>query len=299
MVSFQYLEPTSLEDAIKLLAEHGKEAKVSAGNTDLLPNIRKGVLAPRYLVGLGRIPGLTYLDQDEEGYLRVGAMTPLRELERSDLIRQSWTALAEAASCVGSVQIRNLATLGGNLCNASPAADTAPVLLLLDASVRLRGSSGERTIPLESFLVGPGVTCLEPAELLVEVRVPPVPQGASCVFLKHAIRQGPDCSLASGAALIVLEDGGEVISEARLALGAVAPIPLRVREAEVLLVGHKIVEDVLPRVIAAARERARPISDVRSSAWYRMVMVEILIRRAVIAAISRVRGESLAGETTL
>ena len=287
MGAFQYLEPNSLAHAIRLMEQYGDEALVTAGNTDLLVNIRKGVKAPKYLIGLGGIPDLAYVKQDETGSLRLGATTTLRTIERSSLVKQSWPVIAESAGKVGSVQIRNLATLGGNLCNASPAADTAPTLVALGAQAWLVSGEGQRTVPLEEFFLGPGRSCLRPAELLVEVVVLRVPARTGCVYLKHALRLGPDCSLVGVAAMVRLEEGSDVCQDARLVLGAVAPTPIRARKAECLLIGQQIGKELRTEAALAAQGEASPISDVRASVEYRLQMVGLLVRRALEEAVTR------------
>jgi len=279
MKPFSYFAPAKLAEAVDILAAHEGEACALAGGTDLLLKMKAGRLAPKAIVNIKRIPELRGLSFNS--HLTLGALTTLEEIRRSPIIRQHYPALADAAATMASVQIRNLASVGGNLCNAAPSADLAPILIALDAVAHLSGPAGERRVPLDAFFTGPGTTVLGAGEMLVSIEVPP--PGGPALYLKHAPRACMDIAIVGvGLALRVREGRCE---EARVVLGAVAPTPLRARRAEAELAGGPIRPERIEAAARAAAEEARPIDDVRGSAWYRRRMVEVLVRRGLNAMI--------------
>ncbi|MGQ9630400.1 MAG: FAD binding domain-containing protein [bacterium] len=278
--AFEYFAPISLPEAISLLEDYGLEAKVLAGGTDLIVWMKRGILTPSYVIDLKRIPGIDYIRYDEAEGLRIGALTALADLASSPILRERYPAIAEAAESVGSPQVRNRATIGGNLCNASPSADLAPPLIALNATAKISGPRGERTVPLEDFFTGPGKTVLTPAEVLTEVSLPAPPTGTGSAYIKHTIRRA-DIAIVGVAASLSPE--GRVC----LALGAAAPTPIRAREAESLLGGREISEKLLGEAAERASAESLPISDIRASEWYRREIVKILTVRAVRRALER------------
>ncbi|HIE51295.1 MAG TPA: xanthine dehydrogenase family protein subunit M [Armatimonadetes bacterium] len=292
MARFEYFAPTSIEEVIRLLQEHGKEAKVLAGGTDLLVFMRDGRVKPRWVIDLTRVEGWAYLTETEEGGVRIGAMTTLREIEISPLLQARYTALVQGAREVGSVQIRNRATLGGNLCTSSPAADTPPSLLTFDATVRLRGPAGERLVALSEFFTGPGENVLQPAEVLVEVLLPPLPPRTGSHYLKLSTRRALDLAFVGVAARVTLAEEGETLAEVRLGLGAVAPTPRRVEAVEELLRGQPLTEETLARAAKVAQAAVQPITDVRASAEYRRAMVGVLTKRALQRAYAAAQNQA-------
>lgn len=279
MKPFDYYAPTSLSEALGLLAEQGGRARALAGGTDLLLKMRAGKLAPTRLINIKRLSELRGLSYDEPWGLRLGALTTVAEIMDSPQVRQRTPVLAHAAGTMASVQIRNLATVGGNLCNAAPSADLAPPLIALGAQAHIAGLRGERNVALEDFFIGPGQTVLADDELLVGVTVPCAAAGLTAVYLKHTPREAMDIAIVGVAAAVVLSEG--VCASARIVLGAVAPTPLRVREAEAALIGRPLEERGIAEAARLAAQAARPIDDVRASAWYRREMVEVLVRRAL------------------
>lgn len=285
MRGFEYFRPQSPVEACQILLEQGPGALALAGGTDLLVKIRRGALRPTAVVDLTGLEELKFVRQ-EKGWLRIGALTPLREVAASELLREKAGLLARAAGLVGSRQIRNLATIGGNLCNAAPSADTAAPLLALEARARLLGPAGEREVPVAEFFRGPGRTCLGPGEILAEVSFPePVP-GTRGVYLKHTRRQAMDIAVVGVAAVVEVDGERQEVRAARLALASVAPTPLRVAAAEQALAGLSLEDAAMvaagvQRAAGLAREAARPIDDVRASATYRRHLVEVLVRRAL------------------
>ena len=278
-VRFDYLEPRTVQEAIALLSRHGCAAKLVAGGTDLLNDIRSKKIAPEYIVDIGAIPGLDSVTDDDRGTLSIGALATLRAVEISAQVKKHHAVISQAAGQIGSVAIRNVGTIAGNLCHASPAADTAPALLTLGAKAKIVGPAGERTVSLDDFFAGPGRTVLAHDELLVEIEVPAMPPRTKALYLKHAIRGSADLAIVGVAVMGSMYDG--CIHNVRIALGAVAPTPMRARRAESLLEG-KTQDDALIEIAArAAAEECRPITDVRASADYRREMVKALTRRAI------------------
>ena len=276
MKPFEYFAPKTLEEAIETLARFNGQARALAGGTNLVLNMKEGKESPKAVVNVKRIPDLRGLEFNS--HLTLGALTTVEDLHRSPVVREHFPALAHAASTIASVQIRNLATVGGNLCNAAPSADLAPILIALDAVARIAGPGGERRARLEEFFTGPGATVLAPGELLLAVEVPSWPGPA--LYLKHAPRAWMDIAVV-GVALALRLDGS-VCTDAKIVLGAVAPTPLRTHRAERELVGGTLAPERIDRAAKIAAEESKPIDDVRGSAWYRRQMVEVLTRRGLM-----------------
>ncbi|MFQ5842296.1 MAG: FAD binding domain-containing protein [Thermodesulfobacteriota bacterium] len=277
---FEYLEPSSLSEAVSLLDQHAEAAKIFAGGTDLLVDMKEGELSPRYLIDIKGIPGQDHIEYDEKKGLRIGVLATIRQIETSRVIREQFLPLAQAAKVLGSVQVRNRATIGGNLCNASPSAETVPPLLVLGAKVKLNGSRGERTLPLEAFFVGPGLTVLD-KEILTEIIVPPPSPHTQGVYMSISRRRGVDLALVGVAVAAVVDPEKGQWKEVKIALGAVAPTPVRAVRAERILNGKRIEAALIEEAAQIASDEARPISDVRASAWYREEMVRVLVQRAL------------------
>ncbi len=282
MKAFDHYSPETLPEALELLAQLNGRTHVNAGGTDLLLKMKSGILAPKTIVNIKKLPELQGIVYDDTAGLKLGALTTLRQLTRSAIISDHYPALACAAGLMASEQIRSFATVGGNLCNGSPSADTAPPLIALDSTAVIVSQSGERQLPLEEFFHGPGQTALKPGELLQEIHVPP-PAGQT-IYRKHTPRACMDIAVVGVAIRLRLVDG--VCQEARIVLGAVAPVPLRVKEAEAVLTGERVDDGRIAQAAKIATESCSPIDDVRSSAWYRKRMVSVLTRRGL---------ESLAG----
>jgi CO/xanthine dehydrogenase FAD-binding subunit len=285
---FELALPATVHDCLEVLARRGPEAKLLAGGTDLLPQLKNGVLRPGWIVDLSGVKRLRTLEPADGGGLRVGAAVTARELERDPEVRSRSLALAESAALVGSLQIRNLATVGGNLCNAAPSADMAPPLLALDAEAVIAGAGGDRRVPLSAFFLAPRRTVLGPDELLVELVIPaPAPRSGGS-YLRHTPRRELDIAVVGVAAQLTLADG--VCAKARIALAAVAPVPLRATEAEQALEGQPVTTERIERAAALAAAAARPISDQRGSADFRRHLARVLTRRTLGRALARARG---------
>jgi carbon-monoxide dehydrogenase medium subunit len=285
MKNFEYFEPKTIEEASGLLIEHGDKAKLLAGGTDLLPILKEGEVTAQYIISLEKIANLSGISYDDEGGLLIGALTKIRDIEKSDIIREKYVALSEAAGVIGSVQIRNLGTIGGNICHASPAADTAPALLVYGAMVKIAGKNGGRTIPIEDFHIGPGKTALEKGEIVTSFILPPQKSHCGANYIKLAIRRLMDLAFVGVAASVTMDNG--MISDVKIGLGAVAPKPIRATNAEEILRGKAFDKDTLEKAGDAASQQASPISDLRASADYRRRMVKVLTMRALQKAIER------------
>lgn len=283
MRAFNYIRPSSLEEACRLLSQFNGKAKVLAGGTDLIVQIRQRKIQPETLISLRDISGLSYIRSKPDQGISIGAMTTLSFIEDSKEILQRYPAIIEAVSLIGSFQVRTRATLGGNLCNSAPSADMAPILIAYGARVCITNRSKERTVLLEDFFKGPGQNILEKDEIMKEIDLPPSPDSNFGIYLK-ASRSKMDIALVGVGALVLFEKGKEVCKELKLSLGAVAPTPIRAKEAEKMAVGLKLDNDLIMKVSQMASDEARPISDVRSSAEYRRILVRGLTKRALMAA---------------
>ena len=284
MRRFELALPRGVDEALRVLSDRGSEAKLLAGGTDLLPQMKNGLLKPACVVDLSGVARVRTLQRDAAG-LRIGAAVPARALERDAAARSTYTSLAESAALVGSVQVGNLATLGGNLCNAAPSADMAPPLLALDAEAVVAGPRGERRVPLADFFTGVRRTVLSPDEMLLEIVVPAPGPRSGGHYLRHTPRRELDIAVVGVAAQLTLADG--VCAKARIALAAVAPVPLRARQAEQALEGAPVTAEAIERAAELAVGVARPISDQRGSADYRRHLVRVVTRRTLRTALAR------------
>jgi carbon-monoxide dehydrogenase medium subunit len=280
---FEYLEPGSVDEAISSLAAYGGDAKAIAGGTDLILQIRNKEIEPKFVIDLTTVSGLDYINYDEKGGLRIGALTTIRSLETSSLIRRLYPVISEAAGQLGSAAIRNMATVGGNLCNAAPSAETAPALIGLSAVARIIGVDGERSVPVEQFFTGPGTTILRDGELLAEIQVPVPAPNTKAIYLKHTKRDSIGPAIVGVCAVVSHDD--EARRDVRVVLSAVAPTPIRAYLAENGIRGRKADNAVIKTCAQLASEEARPISDVRASAEYRKDMVRVLTQRALRAVV--------------
>jgi carbon-monoxide dehydrogenase medium subunit len=279
----EYVVPQSVGEAVEALSE-SPEARVIAGGTDLMVGMRAGHVRPTRLVDITRIQELIGIST-QNGSLRIGAATKIDEILHHPTVRSEYPALVDAGQLLGGWQIQNMATLAGNLCNASPAAEMSGPLLVLDAEVEVMGPSGERRIPLGEFWTGPGKTVLEPAEILTTIVIPGKVSGRLSAYQRVDIRHSVDIALVSSAVGVELSEGK--VQLARIALGAVAPTVIRVTAAEAYLQGRTLSEEVLDKVENLAEAAAVPISDVRASAEYRSAMAGVLARRVLLLAAER------------
>jgi carbon-monoxide dehydrogenase medium subunit len=278
---FEYFEPRTVEEALSLLVSHRNKTKVMAGGTDLLVQMKMGKVDPDCVINLGKIPALRFLITDKG--LRIGTLTPFREVEKHWLIQKKYTAFYEAAKAVTSVQIKNMGTIGGNLCNASPAADSAPPLLAFGGKVRLVEDQKERVLSLEEFFVGNGVTCLSPKELLVEVLLPELLGATGSAFIKVA-RVAADLAKISIAARVVRD--GKSCQDCGIAMGGVAKVPMRLNKTEEVLRGRKFDPALVEKAGQVAADEIQPRSR-RSTSFYKKEVTKVLIRDALNLAWER------------
>jgi len=281
---FELALPENLDDCLRLLAQRGPETKLLAGGTDLLPQMKNSVLVPRRVIDLSGVARVKILECDAKG-LRIGAAVPARQVEQDPRVRKGYAAVAESAALLGSVQVRNLATVGGNICNAAPSADMAPPLVALEAQAVIAGPKGERRVPLSDFFTGVRKTVVGPDELLVEIFVPaPGPRSGGC-YIRHTPRRELDIAVVGVASQVTIANG--VCAKARISLAAVAPTPVRATAAEAALEGKPLTPELIERAADLAGQAAKPISDQRGSADFRRHLVRILTRRTLTTALAR------------
>jgi carbon-monoxide dehydrogenase medium subunit len=307
---FDYLKPETLDEALSLARQYGKKAMFIAGGTDVLVMIKQKTISPDVFISLQKIPGLNQIQFD--GALKVGPLVTHRTIEKSDLIRKQFSALADAVDVLGSIQIRNIATIGGNICTAAPSADTAAPLLVLDTQLKLKGVHSERKIPIDQFFTGPGETALSKAEILTQIEIPkPLPNTGSA-YWKHQRRQALDLPILGVSVLLSLnkatitcsdllcttspistvlhslEEDDLECKEVRIALGVAAPVPMRAYKAENLLRGRRISDELLEDVALTAAEEAQPRDSMRGEAWYRREMIRVLVKRMAMKCLERI-----------
>ncbi len=281
MRTFSYHKPKSVQDAIGLLGRYSEKAVVLSGGTDLLVEMKRRIRNPSHIVSIQGIPGLRRIEQDGEELLHIGPSVTMQTLSNHAALTGGLAILAQAASLLGSLQIRNRATLGGNICHASPCADTLPALLCLNAMLKLESLDGERVVPVENFFLGPGATVASSGEMLTDILIPRPPTGSCGVYKKFAARKKTDLAFVSVAVLVALDPPGERLSYVRIGLGAAAPTPIRARRAEEILTGSKVSEDLIADAAAKAAAEASPISDLRASDWYRREIIGHLTQEAL------------------
>ena len=284
--SFEYFEPRTVEEVVRILFMYGGEAKVLAGGVDLVPKMRKRQIQPKCLVSIQRIPGIDYIASDGAEGLRIGALTSLRSIELSPTIRKDYELLHEAIHQIASIQVKNMGTAVGNLCVATPASDIALPLLVLGAKLRIVGLTQERNVPIEKFFIGVGQTVLQPSEIVTEVLLPSPPAATGGAFLK-LVRTATDVAKVNVAVTVTVTDG--ICQDVKIALGSVAPTPIRANKAEEALKGKKLDQETIAEAAETAAEETKPIDDIRSTAEYRKEVTKVLVRRAIEKASKRAK----------
>jgi len=284
MRRFEMALPDSLAAAISALGD-GPDAKLVAGGTDLLPQMKNGLLSAQRVVDVSQVPELKVFEKTSDGNLRVGAGVAAHAIELSPLANNGFRGLAEGAGVVGSFQIRNLATLGGNLANAAPSADMAPPLLALEAEFVIAGPNGQRRVRADEFFTGVRKTVLAPDELLVEIVIPNPGHNSGGTYVRHTPRRELDIAVVGVASQLTIDSGR--CTRARIALAAVAPVPLRATQAEARLEGETLTPQLIEEASELAVQSARPISDQRGSADFRRHLVRVLTRRTLTTALER------------
>ncbi len=289
MKKFQYLVPNSLDEAISLHESHGDRAKYVAGGTDIMVKFKEGKITPDYLISLKRISGHAGIALDKAtGEFHLGAFVTHRMLETSDVVKRQYPILHDAVCNIGSVQVRNVATIGGNLVNAVPSADGAVPLVALDAVAQIRGTKGERLADLVHFFEGPGQTILERGEILTELVVPPLLPRTGSAYIKFGRREAMELPLLGVGVLVSLEGNSNRCAKARICLGVAAPTPMRAIAAEKYLTGKTIDEQILAEAGTIAAEESKVRDSIRGVAWYRREMVGVLVKRMGLKCLERI-----------
>ncbi len=287
---FDYARPRTLNEAVTLLAANGGKARILAGGTDVLVQLRAGVRAAEVVVDVKEILELNEIHWDESSGLTLGAAVPCFRIYDSADIKQHYPGLIDVASLIGGTQIQGRASLGGNLCNAAPSADSVPAMIALEATCRVIGPDGERTVAAEDFCIAPGKNILQPDEMLVSIHFPAPRPNSGAHYLRFIPRNEMDIAVAGAGVSVVLDNGN--FASARVALASVAPIPLFVKEAGEALTGQPVNDESIQRAAEIAKQAAKPIDDMRGTVRYRKHLCEVLTRRALQVAVERAKGSN-------
>ena len=291
MKDFEYVTPKTLREAIAQLSEKNGNARVLAGGTDLIVQMRIKRLQPERVVDVKKIPEVNELSYGPKRGLRVGAAVPCWRLYNDPEVVERYPGLIDSASIIGGIQIQGRATIGGNLCNSSPSADSTPTMIAYGATCEIVGPNGKRQVPVAEFCTGPGTNILTPGELLVAVTFPPVRKFSGAHYLRFIPRNEMDIAVVGAGAYVELANRKKDFKTVRIALAAVAPTPVVAEDAANLLVGRAVSDEVIEQAGEAAKSAARPISDMRGTAEYRTHLVGVLTKRALSGAVRRARGE--------
>ncbi len=285
---FQYLAPKTIEEALTILEDLRDQAKIIAGGTDILIQMKNRAITPPYLVGIKNISCLDYIKYNQNDGLRLGALSTIGSIENASLIQKKYNILTQAVRCMASSQIRNVATIAGNLCSAVPSADTAPALLVSGAKLKLQSNRGIRVVPVQEFFTGPRQTVLREDELLTEIQVPHLSSDCKGLYLRQGVRKAMDLAVASVAVVMNSEDN--YCKDIKIALGAVAPTPCLATKTEMLLLGQHLGDELIEEAARVASEEAQPISDMRASADFRRELVRVLTARAIKHVCGKTKG---------
>lgn len=289
MQDFAYITANTVSEAVTLLDEKGQSARILAGGTDLIVQVREARRDVDWMIDIKSIPEVNVLDYNADTGLTLGAAVECYKIYAVDEICDAYPGLVDATKIIGGTAIQGRAAVGGNLCNASPAADCIPPLIVLNASCVIAGPNGERELPVEQFCTGPGQTAFENGEMLVSLKIPAPANNSSSFYLRFIPRNEMDIAVVGAGASVTLDDAKQTIVSARIALGAVAPTPLFAEEASALLAGREVSDAAIDEAAQAAQSIARPISDMRGTAEQRTHLVGVLTRRALNGAIQRIR----------
>ena len=280
---FEFYQPATLAEASRLLKDNGPGGRFLAGGTDLVIAMKEKGLLPKYIVDLKGVPGLADIRENNDGTIAIGALTTMYAIETSPVITKKYPFVAQSAAEVGSIQIRNRATIGGNMANATPSADVAPSLIALNATAKIASAGGERTVRMEEFFSGPGQNVMNPDEILTEITIPKTSPRLVGDYIKFSPRDMMDLAYI-GVAVVYDLAIDKKCNGVRIVLGAVAPTPIRAKNSEALLEGQVLTEELAAKVGDEAAKESKPISDVRSSADYRRAMVGVMTKRAILNA---------------
>lgn len=284
--TYEYHAPETLEEAKALLKQYGDKAKILAGGTDVVPKMKSHIFLPEHVISIRNIPELKELHYDPKEGLRFGANVKLHDMQLMDFVKKDFTALHDGICGMSSTQIRNMSTVVGNICNAVPSADTAPGLIVLGAEVKIESAAGSRVVKVEDFITGVLKTVLRPDEIVTEVFIPAPAENSASAYMKFAQRNALDLAMVGSAAWVQMD--GDVVKDARIALGAVAVKPKRAEHAEAALIGKTLTEDVvLEAARLAGEEDCLPITDMRATKEYRVEMVKVMTKNAIYKAAKR------------
>ena len=312
MKNYEYYKPATVEEAIALMESSRGSGVYISGGTDVLVLIRQRKLAPGCLISLRNINALMYLETQDG--LKIGSAVTHNAVAKNEFLQKHYSALTDATCKIGSLQIRNVATIGGNICNAAPSADTACPLLVLDANVIIAGKNGEREVPIDEFFLGPNKVAIEKSEIVKGFHIPDFGENTGSAYIKHTRRQAMDLPILGIAARVTIKIGGSevgckdafctidsisnilkrledeqlVCEDVRIAMGVVAPRPMRAKKAEAALKGKVISEKLFQEIAEIAASEAMPRDSIRGEAWYRKDMVRVLTKRAILKAVDRV-----------
>lgn len=291
MRDFEFDSPQTLSEAVAVLAKHNGSARCLAGGTDLIDHIRTGRMTPERVVDVKKIPELNVLELTAQG-LRIGAAVSCARIYEHEGIVHRYSAIADSCHIIGGIQIQSRATLGGNLCNSGPAADSTPSLIALGGVCVIEGPKGRREVAIEQFCTGPGKNALQPGELLIELRFPPRPANSGSHYRRFIPRNEMDIAVVGVGASVELDGAGTTFADVRVALGAVAPTPLFVAEIGKTLAGQPVGDETYAKAAELARTAARPIDDMRGTAEFRKHLVGVLTERVLREAVHRAQGGS-------
>ena len=294
MKDFEYTAPQSLREAVSLLSEKGSQARILAGGTDLIVQMRVKRMQPERVVDIKNVPEVNELTYGPRKGLRIGAAVPCHRIYSDSEVVTRYPGLTDSASIIGGIQIQGRASFGGNLCNASPSADTIPALIAYSATCELLGPNGKRQVAVEDFCTAPGQNVMEPGEMLVALQIPPSKKNTGAHYLRFIPRNEMDIAVVGVGAFVELGNRGTEFRRARIALAAVAPTPVFAREAGDSLVGRKVSDEAIAEAGEAAKSAARPISDMRGTAEFRVHLVGVLVKRALAGAVARAKGKFVA-----
>jgi aerobic carbon-monoxide dehydrogenase medium subunit len=288
MKDFEYVAPKTVEETLSLLSQYKEEAKIIAGGQSMLVVMRQGLLAPEYVIDIKNLPGLDYITYDEREGLKIGALTTHRAIEKSPIIQKRFRVLSEMETALATIQTRNWGTIGGNLCHGDPAGDPALVLIALNANLKLKSLSGERSVAMEKFSKDMLEVDLRPDEMLLEIQVP-IPKPRTGTAHEKLMMMHGDAGIVGAAVSIILSSKDGICEDARIAISNVAATPWRAREAEKRLIGKAINDGLLAEAGRVASEEVEPTSDVHASVEYRKEMVKVFVKRAGRRALGRAK----------
>ena len=293
MKEFKYLSPTSVEEALSFYRQHSETSKFIAGGTDVIVKVKDGWMEPDFLISLKKIEKLSELHKNKATQeLSIGALVTHAVLEKSLMIKNSYPIIYDAVSHIGSQQVRNVGTIGGNLINAVPSADGAVPMIALDGVVLLHGPGGERSVEVRDLFIKPYVTVLKPGEILKKITIPPQDANTGSAYIKFGRRAAMELPLIGIGVLLTLDDDLETCTKARVVLGVAAPTPIRAYEAEKSLEGQKINEETLARAGLIAADESKVRDSVRGKAWHRGEMIRVQVRRMGLKCIDMIKNHS-------